>query len=323
MKVSHFLRFCLGLLILVSVTAACSKHKSGKDKTDPDVTLMVSPGGEIEMVAGAELRCKAEVYPETEGAVITWRSTDTDVALVNDGLITAIAPGNATIVITCFKKVAYMYLTVKEVPELYRVDFGLPSRNLWGTQNIVAGRQGYNEPYDVGDFYAWGETETRKAYDWNHYTWYKDDKLTKYCTFSQYGEVDGRSTLMLEDDIARTKCGAKWCIPTREDWQELIDNCTWTWDAQKQGMRVSRTVDGSERTIFLRGTNLIKGVLPEDTTSSFGFYWSSSMVPDSPLYAYYLYFYNDKTKGPVVKIDQYTYEYRYAGMTVRGIFRRQ
>ncbi len=33
-----------------------------------------------------------------------------------------------------------------------------------------------------------------------------------------------------EDDAAHVNWGADWRMPTVEEWQELKDNCTWTFD---------------------------------------------------------------------------------------------
>jgi hypothetical protein len=57
----------------------------------------------------------------------------------------------------------------------------LPSGNLWATCNI-----GAQNPEDYGDYYAWGETETKGTYDWSTYKWCNgtNSTLTKYCTDS-------------------------------------------------------------------------------------------------------------------------------------------
>ena len=41
------------------------------------------------------------------------------------------------------------------------VDLGLPSGTLWATCNI-----GANSPEEYGDYFAWGETVPKAAYEW-------------------------------------------------------------------------------------------------------------------------------------------------------------
>ena len=72
------------------------------------------------------------------------------------------------------------------------VDLGLPSGLLWATCNV-----GADSPDDYGDYFAWGETETKSDYDWDTYKWCNgsENTLTKYCTKSSYGTVDNKTVL--------------------------------------------------------------------------------------------------------------------------------
>ena len=104
------------------------------------------------------------------------------------------------------------------------VDLGLPSGTLWATMNI-----GAFAPYDYGDYFAWGETGPKPSYEWATYKWCNgsSESLTKYCTDSDYGTVDNKTELELEDDAAYVNWGPSWRTPTAEQMQELIDNCDW------------------------------------------------------------------------------------------------
>jgi len=111
------------------------------------------------------------------------------------------------------------------------VDLGLPSGNLWATCNI-----GATNPEDYGDYYAWGETETKETYDWSTYKWCNgtNDTLTKYCTDPDYWDgntpnPDGLTRLVLEDDIAAKTLGENWRIPSKKDFEELIENTDQEW----------------------------------------------------------------------------------------------
>ena len=44
------------------------------------------------------------------------------------------------------------------------VDLGLPSGTLWATCNV-----GAETPEEYGNYFAWGEIETKDYYDWNTY----------------------------------------------------------------------------------------------------------------------------------------------------------
>lgn len=173
----------------------------------------------------------------------------------------------------------------KEIPDVngYEyVDLGLSV--LWATHNV-----GASKPEDYGDYYAWGETETKSGYSWSTYKYANgsSDRLTKYCNDSEYGNngyTDSRTKLELSDDVARQKWGGSWRIPTEKEFQELIDNCTWTLITLNgvNGYRVtSKKSCYTDRSIFLPAA----GYRGEE-----GNYWSSSLGIGDPDYARYLYF---------------------------------
>ena len=99
------------------------------------------------------------------------------------------------------------------------VDLGLSVK--WATCNV-----GASSPEEYGDYYAWGETETKSTYDWNTYKWCKgsENTLTKYCTDSDYGTVDNKTVLELSDDVAHEKWGGSWRMPTKQEFIDLIQN---------------------------------------------------------------------------------------------------
>ena len=105
------------------------------------------------------------------------------------------------------------------------VDLGLSV--LWAATNV-----GAEEPEQYGDYYAWGETETKDDYTWENHIWCNgsDTSLTKYCTSATYGAngfTDGKTELYMEDDVAHVKWGGEWRMPSKIEAQELIDYCTW------------------------------------------------------------------------------------------------
>ena len=175
------------------------------------------------------------------------------------------------------------------------VDLGLSVK--WATCNV-----GASSPEDYGDYYAWGETETKSTYDWSTYKWCKgrEDTMTKYCTNNSYGTVDNKTVLDSDDDVAQVKWGGNWRMPTSAEIDELIDKCTWTWTTQNgtKGYKVTSKSNGNS--IFLPS---IGGL--------YGTYWLSSLDGDLDSFACELYFER-------ILVDR-AYSYRYYGSSVRPV----
>ena len=101
------------------------------------------------------------------------------------------------------------------------VDLGLPSGLLWAKSNM-----GTTVPTEIGDYYAWGETSTKRKYYISTYKYYKTT-ISKILEILKYSEKDWKTVLDPEDDAARAILGVGYRIPTQEDWRELLDNCKW------------------------------------------------------------------------------------------------
>lgn len=100
------------------------------------------------------------------------------------------------------------------------VDLGLDSGLLWAKCNM-----GTTKPTEPGDYYAWGETSTKKEYYSSNY---KHFKIESYqIKVIKYNEKDGKEVLELEDDAARANIGVGYRIPTQKDWEELLEDCKW------------------------------------------------------------------------------------------------
>ena len=131
------------------------------------------------------------------------------------------------------------------------VDLGLSV--VWATCNV-----GASCPDESGDYYAWGETETKPSYG-------KDNCKTMFC---HTGDIDG--TLL---DVAHVKWSAPWRMPTKKEFDELCGHCAMTWTTQggHDGIKVTGKNGNS---IFLPATGL------RDGTSLYlggrGCYWSST-----------------------------------------------
>ena len=122
------------------------------------------------------------------------------------------------------------------VPEGF-VDFGLPSGTLWYSKNLGA-TNGLTVASWYGDYYAWGETETKNDYSWETYEHANGayNKLTKYCNNSEYGNdgyTDELTELVPADDVV---VSLGWKMPTKAQFDELIVNTANSWETDYHGI---------------------------------------------------------------------------------------
>lgn len=189
------------------------------------------------------------------------------------------------------------------------VDLGLPSGTLWATCNV-----GAETPEGYGDYFAWGETESKTSYNWSTYKWCdgRGDALTKYCADAKQGTVDNKTVLELSDDAARANWGGDWRIPTLEEFEELIDtdNCTLEWVELNgiSGYQITSKTNGNS--IFLPASGYFEMIAPSATNDN-GYYWINSL--------------NDKSSDMANELDfnvngiDYNNDYRYYGTTIRPV----
>lgn len=105
------------------------------------------------------------------------------------------------------------------------VDLGLSV--YWASCNL-----GADEPWDRGDFFAWGETNTKTYYGESTYSYY----ITSTKQYIDIGEdISGTAY-----DAATVNYGADWRMPTEKEMIELINNCSWEWTQlnRRNGYRV-------------------------------------------------------------------------------------
>ena len=206
-------------------------------------------------------------------------------------------------------------------PTMEYVDLGLPSGLKWAKCNL-----GASKPSDYGDYFAWGETEPKTNYTWATYKWMQAGKskwkyITKY-TFAD-GQTEGiwydaggnfigdnKTTLDAADDAAIAKLGSPWRMPTKDEIQELIDNCTWTETTQDgvNGYEVKSKKNGNS--IFLPAAGCRGGSELYDAGSQ-GCYWSSLLDTAGSDYVYVLSF---NSGSP-----SWFGGYRYCGCSVRPV----
>lgn len=170
------------------------------------------------------------------------------------------------------------------------VDLGLSVK--WAKVNL-----GASSPEEFGDYYAWGETtpQSSGAYSWASYRWSaagNSFSFTKYCSDYNYGNYytvrDRNYVLDPQDDVASVKLGGNWRMPTDQEMDELLTNCTWTWDSSRSGYIVSSKVNNNS--IFLPSAGR---KYSNKIESGVGYYWTSShesVYSNQQYYAQGLYF---------------------------------
>lgn len=201
---------------------------------------------------------------------------------------------------------------------LVAIDLGLSVE--WASCNV-----GATSPEDYGGYYAWGEIEEKSDYSWSTYRWCNgsDHSITKYCTSSVYGDVDGKTTLDLEDDVAYVLCNndedeseGYWRMPTLDEISELVNRCKWKWVSVDgvEGYKVESCTN--DNFIFLPAAGYRSD---EETALGSGEicnYWSSSLSEHRVsciAYSHYSY------EGENLMVGYYN---RRHGLSVRPVFVR-
>lgn len=167
------------------------------------------------------------------------------------------------------------------------VDLGLSVK--WATCNV-----GADSPESYGDYYAWGEIDTKSTYISSNSVTYG----------ASLDDISGNAGY----DVARAEWGSKWRLPTYDECYELVNNCTWRWTTKEdvKGYSVTGTNGNS---IFLPAAGNCHGS-SVSYTGSYGRYWSSSPGTDTS-YAYHLDF---SSYGHGLGST-----YRYRGHTIRPV----
>ncbi len=182
------------------------------------------------------------------------------------------------------------------------VDLGLTSGTLWATYNV-----GASSPEGKGDYFAWGETTSKNLYSTGSYTYGKYDENATNYGMTKYTNSDGLKTLEATDDAATANWGGKWRMPTREEFEELITECTW----EEQGTLINRnyTITGPNgNSIILPALACYDIILSHRGE---GYYLSSSLNETNVSQAWGLYFSTDNKE-----MNRYA---RYNGYSVRAV----
>lgn len=136
------------------------------------------------------------------------------------------------------------FKTPAEIPS-EAVDLGLPSGTLWAKWNM-----GATAPEEYGDYYAWGETETKKGYGWYNYE--HCDGTDDTC-HDIGAEISGTKY-----DVAHVKWGGDWQLPTSKQIDELVKYCQHKVTTSK-GVKGTLVTGPNGNTIFLPCAGFMSG----------------------------------------------------------------
>lgn len=177
-----------------------------------------------------------------------------------------------------FCNVDYRTLTCPDKNHPHAIDLGLPSGTKWACCNVEA-----SAPEEYGGYYAWGETETKSVYAPETYQYYLGrDSVSHYPIYEYIGD-DIAGT---EYDVAYKKCGVTWRMPSKEQIEELQDNCI----SDRFGLN-------NVRGALIFGTNGAKLFFPrsgfysnstQHAVDLMGVFWSSSHRQDHSRQAFYI-----------------------------------
>ena len=161
---------------------------------------------------------------------------------------------------------------IQEIDGHEYVDLGLPSGLLWATCNV-----GAETPEEYGNYYAWGETSTKAEYT-------EANSLTNG---KEMGDISGN----VQYDAATANWGGDWRMPTKSEYNELLNNCTCTWTAHNgvKGYKVTSNVNGNYIFLPAAGIRLMSSL---GDAGNNGYYWSSTPVASNSSFAFYLSFNN-------------------------------
>lgn len=185
------------------------------------------------------------------------------------------------------------------------IDLGLPSGLLWAEHNI-----GAKSCKDYGNYYAFGEVNTKDVYIGNNSKWYKKEYPVE--------------KLKPEDDVATVKLGENIHTPAVSDFKELYDNCNWEVVNEQgyQGKLIKyikvKSKKNTNYIIFpLAGyyTDKLCG------TNEMGNYWSSEPYYYNGNSAYCLYIHHGNNYINVY-VDYDDRKIRAYGFTVRPVVKK-
>ena len=149
------------------------------------------------------------------------------------------------------------------------VDLGLSI--YWASCNL-----GAEKPEEYGDYYAWGETKTKDKYWEDTYSFF-DNNTQQYINIGD--NISGT-----EYDAATVNLGTEWRMPTKDEMQELIENCTWVWQ-QLNGINGYLVTGKNGNSIFMPAAgDMVSSVITENASKYLLYYTGTISTVQSNSY---------------------------------------
>lgn len=169
------------------------------------------------------------------------------------------------------------------------VDLGLSVK--WATCNI-----GADNPEDFGNYYAWGEVNTKFDCSGNNSKTYG----------KKVEDITGNPIY----DTARANWGGDWRLPTKDEFMELVDNCIWIWTNQngRNGYKITSKRNGKSIFLPAAGSQYETNIVDANER---GHYWTSTPDVNDPDGSFGLYFHD--------KIYNVVWNGRWGGECVRPV----
>ena len=142
------------------------------------------------------------------------------------------------------------------------VDLGLSVK--WANCNV-----GANEPQDYGDYFAWGEVTPKQSFSANNYQYYTNGSFVDI----------GNDISGTQYDAATHNMGEGWRMPTKAEYEELINKCQWKF-VNFRGQRGWKVTGPNGNMIFLPAAGSMLYDWNEDESIN-GFYWSSNVADNN------------------------------------------
>ena len=151
------------------------------------------------------------------------------------------------------------------------VDLGLPSGTLWAKCNL-----GAEEETDFGKFFQWGDTQGYSGVDEHRFNWDDYKWGISWENMAKYNKTDGKLALDNEDDPIFVASNGEFKMPTKEQWQELIDHTNHEWTTI-DGVRGIKFINKKDDTkyIFIPAAGGCSNS-SHIAVGSWGYVWSAS-----------------------------------------------
>ena len=269
MKKALFISLCALLL----AGTGCKKKAEPEPQKVAVTGVSLMPNTLSLKVGEAETLSAVVIPANADNKTVSWSTSDQSVATVANGLVTAVKEGSATITVTTIDggKTATCTVTVNSaIPAYEAVDLGLSVK--WANKNL-----GAEFPEDAGNYYAWGELETKPVYSWNSYKFLTAEGgyISKYTADAwEAATVDYLTLLEEEDDVAHKILGDKWRLPTPAEWNELHNH---TNRQNSQNGMYAKASNGNSIFLPYGGMYYSNDGAELYLKGREGFYWTSSL----------------------------------------------